>query len=193
MATIELPVTPAPKTMTIEEFLALPEDGVARELIFGEVREKGMTVRNEVHSRTMASTARHLGNWAACSSAKTYEVLCGEVGFILDEVDRLVVGVDVAVNLRHREPVAGLETSMARGAPHVAVEILSPSDVQKEIHDKVRLYLSHGTSVVWIVDPDDQTVRLYRRETPPQFFSSDQVLSCEQELPGFSLKVSDLF
>src|SRR5688572_30356502 len=47
----------APKLMTVEEFLALPEDGVERWLIRGQLREsrpeqegEGMTKRNRIHS-----------------------------------------------------------------------------------------------------------------------------------------------
>ena len=36
--------------MTADEFLALPDDGVERWLIHGEVREFGMTIRNRWHS-----------------------------------------------------------------------------------------------------------------------------------------------
>ena len=51
------------KTMTAEELMALPEDGIHRELIRGELREKPMTVRNRKHSRVEAKLAKILGNW----------------------------------------------------------------------------------------------------------------------------------
>ena len=189
MSTIELQ-----KQMTVEEFLALPEDGVDRELINGVVREKAMTVRSESHSRAMASTARHLGNWVAEFTCTKFEVLCGEAGFILDEVDRLVVGVDVAVNhMDRKDDDDHSHTTLVCGAPHLAVEILSPSDTHKDVHEKIRLYLDHGVAAVWIVDPDDRTVRIYRRGQLPVFFNSDQTLACEPELPGFSVRVHDLF
>ena len=60
MSTVELH-----KQMTVEEFLALPEDGVDRELINGVVREKGMTIRNRHHSLTLMRLGRFLGNWVA--------------------------------------------------------------------------------------------------------------------------------
>ena len=49
--------------MTVEEFLALPENGVHRELIQGRVREMGMTVRNRFHSRIEARIVQRLLNW----------------------------------------------------------------------------------------------------------------------------------
>ena len=187
MATVTLP-----KTMTVEEFLALPDDGVDRELIYGEVREKGMTVRNETHSEVMASMSFWLFSWSR--SRRDYRILCGEAGFILDPVDRLVVGVDVAVNIRKADhPAHSTDSTLVSGPPHVAIEILSPSDSQKEIHGKVRLYLDHAVAAVWIVDPEDRSVRVYRRNESVQFFTGDQMLTCEPELPEFSVRVNDLF
>jgi hypothetical protein len=53
----------ASKPMTIAEFLALPDDGVDRELIRGEVKNKGMTYRNRVHAKVVARiTHQLLGN-----------------------------------------------------------------------------------------------------------------------------------
>src|SRR4051812_183807 len=55
------PTTEPPRTswqgvkMTVEEFLALPDDGVHRELIHGRVRELGMTTRNRFHSQIEAN------------------------------------------------------------------------------------------------------------------------------------------
>ncbi len=43
--------TVSKRPMTTEELLALPEDGLDRELIRGQLREKPMTRRNRWHSR----------------------------------------------------------------------------------------------------------------------------------------------
>jgi hypothetical protein len=67
MSTAEHPAEAAAALMTFEEFLALPDDGVRRELIRGELRERGMTIRNRHHSRTMSTIAKVLG---ACPSIR---------------------------------------------------------------------------------------------------------------------------
>ena len=54
---------PPAEAMTAEEFLALPDDGIDRELIRGELRERAMTVRNRFHSSTEARIAHVLDNW----------------------------------------------------------------------------------------------------------------------------------
>ena len=40
-------------TVTTEQLLAMPDDGMERWLIRGELREKPMTVRNRFHSRAL--------------------------------------------------------------------------------------------------------------------------------------------
>ncbi|HEY2251708.1 MAG TPA: hypothetical protein VGH74_11630, partial [Planctomycetaceae bacterium] len=52
--------------MTVEEFLALPDDGVQRDLFYGVVREypgKTVTRRNRRHSRVEARLAYLLNSW----------------------------------------------------------------------------------------------------------------------------------
>ena len=50
-------------SMTTEELLAIPEDGVRRWLIDGELRESPMTVRNRFHSQIMISVGTELKIW----------------------------------------------------------------------------------------------------------------------------------
>lgn len=43
-------------------------------------------------------------------------------------------------------------------APDAEVEVLSPGDAVGDVAEKIREYLSAGTNVVFIVDPDLRTV-----------------------------------
>src|SRR5271157_4922689 len=83
--------------MTVEEFLALPENGVHRELIQGRVREMGMTVRNRFHSRIEARIVQRLLNWLDQQPQPHGEVVCGEAGFRLKGTKESLVGIDVAL------------------------------------------------------------------------------------------------
>src|SRR5882672_4547573 len=89
------------KLMTAEEFLALPDDGVERWVIRGELREKrdtDMTRRNKPHSITEGRVTGLLFAWLNRQPEPRGEVVCGEAGFILRR-DPLVAtaGVDVAL------------------------------------------------------------------------------------------------
>ncbi|MBK1725342.1 Uma2 family endonuclease [Thiocystis violacea] len=50
----------------------------------------------------------------------------------------------------------GFETPYKR-APEICVEIVSPSNSQGEIDEKIELYLSKGAHEVWIVSEDGNT------------------------------------
>src|SRR5438067_992819 len=74
-----MPVAEATRLMTTEELLALPDDGVERWLIRGQLREKPRTVRNRWHSRTLICVAYVLENWLRQQPEPRGSVLGGEV------------------------------------------------------------------------------------------------------------------
>jgi Uma2 family endonuclease len=178
--------------MTAEEVLALPDDGVHRALIRGELREWPMTYRNRTHARLEARLAKLLGNWLDTQPEPRGEVVSGEAGFRLSRGPDSLVGVDVA----YVSPEVALKpsptTSLFEGAPVLAVEILSPSDTQGDVATKVGLYLEFG-SVVWVVDPDFQTITLHRPSQLPETLNTQQELSGEPYLPGFRTQVAAVF
>jgi Uma2 family endonuclease len=77
-------------------------------------------------------------------------------------------------------------------APHLAVEVLSPTDDAEVLRLKIASYLSTG-SVVWVVNPDKQQVEVYAPGQAPQRIGADGVLSGGAVLPDFSLPVAAMF
>ena len=55
------------------------------------------------------------------------------------------------------------DTTLVDGAPVLVVEILSPNDVQEQIDEKIDEYLAAGVLLVWVIDPHDRTVLIYRK------------------------------
>ena len=56
----------------------------------------------------------------------------------------------------------GKKASFVEGPPVLAVEVLSPYDKHKDINEAMEEYLDCGVKLVWIVDPYDDTVTVYR-------------------------------
>ena len=182
--------------MTVEEFLALPDDGIQRDLINGVVREypeKKLTRRNRRHSRVEAKIAYLLNSWLASQPLPRGEVHSGEVGCILHRDPDVTVGIDVAYFSAEVIARCPERTTMIEGGAVLAVEILSPSDVHENVDEKIDQYLANGTELVWIVDPHFQTVRVHRRGSEPELFNIQQELSGEPHLPGLSVPVIAIF
>jgi Uma2 family endonuclease len=179
--------------MTTEEMLALPDDGKRRWLIDGKLREEPMTVRNRWHSRVMARISHLLVKWLDQQLQPRGSVLCGEVGIILRRNPDVTVGIDVvyiSADLAAHHPD---DTTLIDGVPVLVVEILSPSTKEEDTNEKLDAYRRAGVPLVWLVDPHDRTVLIYRPGTPPTLVNEQQELSGEPELPGFRVPAAQLF
>ena len=85
--------------MSVEEFLALPDDGIHRELIRGtsarrtramlERTRAPVTVRNRFHSRIVIRIGQLLANWMDLQPEPRGEVVGGEAGFWLQRNERI--------------------------------------------------------------------------------------------------------
>ena len=78
-------------------------------------------------------------------------------------------------------------------APDIAVEVVSPTDIQYRVVEKAFAYLNAGTRLVWIIEPIGKTVTVYRSQTDIKTFTIDDTLNGEDVVEGFSCQVSQLF
>ena len=179
--------------MTTEEFLALPDDGIERMLIRGRVYELGATLtkRNRWHSKIEARIAAIIDRWLETQPEPRGELFSGEAGFRLGP--DTTVGIDVA--LASADVMARQQDSdrLIDGPPMLAVEILSPSDEHETIVEKINSYLEAGVKLIWVVDPDFQSVTIYRPDANPTLLSGEDEISGDPHLPGFRVPVSKFF
>jgi len=181
--------------MTLEEFYALPDDeSVDRMLIRGVLVEEPMTKRNRWHAMVEARISALLVQWLDSQDDPPGTAFSGEVGCeLVDGEDVSSVGIDVALFSNERINEQPTNAACIKGAPILAVEILSPADVLERIQQKTDVYLASGTSLVWIVDPHFRTVSVFSGESAPFMVSGDDFLTAEPHLPGFSVRVSEFF
>lgn len=196
-------IVEAPALMTTEQLLAMPDDGVERWLIRGQLREKPaisgqlrgkkMTVRNRWHSRALLRTGRFLDVWLDQQPEPRGTALGGEAGVRLTRNPDTTVGIDVvyvSAEVAARNPD---DTTLIDTIPVLAVEILSPSHTVEDIDEKIDEYLTAGVPLVWIVNTRRRTVTVHRPGHEPELINARQELSGEPELPGFRVRVADLF
>jgi Uma2 family endonuclease len=186
MATVAAP-------MTTEELVNLPNNGMERWLVAGELRERPMTDCNRSHSRTMIRVGKFLDNWLDEQPAPRGQVLGGEAGVRLSRDPDTTVGVDVVYVSANVVVHQTQESTLIDGVPTLALEILSPNDTIDEIREKIAVYQSAGVALIWILNPHDRTVTVYRSGAEPDAFNALEELSGEPHLPGFRVPVARLF
>lgn len=180
----------APETqLTLEQYEALPED----DLYFDEV-SRGYLVREprpgSAHGRMVTLVSYRLMQYVERhpEAGRIYT----EAGFILAEKPLTVRGPDVAFVRADRVP-PGHPVGMFRGAPDLAVEVVSPSNRAGELLHKVSEFLDAGTTVVWVVDPARQTVVVHDQSGATLVLRAPAQLQAGEILPGFVLDVAALF
>ena len=179
--------------MTLEDLLAMPNDGVKRWLVRGELRERKMTKRNRFHSLAMANLAHFLTDWCKKQPEPRGQVFAGEVGCNLRGDPDSANGIDVVYLDGNQVAKLPKKSTLIEGPPTLAVEILSPNNTIEDVEEKTRLYRETGVKLVWIVNPYSNTVTAYRPKGPPEFFHAESELIAADVLPGFRVAVAELF
>jgi Uma2 family endonuclease len=174
--------------LTIEEYADLPDDGWRTELVRGQVvREPQPSYEHgRMQSRVIAILEAHV-------KARAPHLVCvGPFGVITEEAPGTVRGPDLAVVRRDR--VVDLHRAgFLRGAPDLAVEIVSPSNKAGEIQEKVSEYLAAGARLVWVVYPQTRTVAVHEPGGRARFLTGEEPLEGGDLLPELELRVSEVF
>jgi Uma2 family endonuclease len=190
------------KRVTTEELMAMPEDGVDRWLISGELRESRddqsapraeMTKRNLDHSSVEANFAHLLCAWRDSQPEPHGKVLVGEAGIRFQRNPDTTVGVDVAYVAPDVAAASPKDFPYLDGVPVLIVEILSPSDKHDEISEKIEAYLHAGVTIVCVADPIFKIVIVHRPNSEPQLFNVTQTLKVGPEMPGLHISLRDVF
>ena len=174
--------------MTADELLDRSSELGRCELIRGELIKT--TPAGADHGDITMELARQIANHVR--KHKLGKVYSAETGFILERDPDTVREADIPFVCADRVPDRPMPGFFV-GAPDLAVEVLSPNDRASEVAEKVDLWLRCGARRVWVVDPKRHTVIVHRDPKNAQTLHKDDTLDGEDLLPGFSLKVSDIF
>jgi Uma2 family endonuclease len=120
------------------------------------------------------------------------EVFPDGTGYDLPNGDSVIP--DVSYIVADRVPPYDGELTIA---PDLAVEVVSPSNTPYEVRKKIASYLESGTQRVWVVYPDDMKVLVHWQHadgiTAYRTLGVNDTLTGEDVIPGFSVKVGDIF
>src|SRR3954452_23402038 len=158
------------------------------ELERGEVVE--VSRPGERHGFVCLNVGRILGNYTY-QRRKGYA--CGnDTGVLLERDPDTVRGPDIVLYDQVRR-YNELNPRYSDQPPTLAVEVLSPNDKWGNVTRRIFHFLSRGIAVVWLVDPEGQSVTVYRPNQLPQVFEGGDELTGGPELAEFRCRVSDLF
>ena len=161
------------------------------ELVNGELTE--MSPANTLHAWLAQRISRSIGNFA---EPQGFGFVLVEGGFFPIGDRHTLLAPDVAFVSKARMPIPMPNTFLGF-MPDLAVEIRSPRNTVSELREKAGTYLRHGTRLVWLVLPETEGVEVCRSGADGQvrveFVGIEGVLSGEDVLPGFKLKLRLLF
>ena len=178
------------RLMTAEELWALPEQpGVRYELMRGVPVE--VPGAGALHNLIAALVYRLIYEFARTRNLGL--VFTDGVAYVLGRDPDTVRIPDASFVSRERIPESGIPEGFWLGAPDLAVEVVSPNDRADDVHDKVRDYLAAGTRLVWVLWPKSRSVTAYTPDGQARELDAEQELDGGDVLPGFAVRVAELF
>lgn len=175
---------------TYEDYLLFPDNGKRHELIDGE------------HFMTPAPSTKHQKISSNLHRIISYFVYEKDLGILFsaptDVVlsDQDVVEPDLLFVSSARSSI--ITEKNIQGAPDLAVEIISETTRKTDEIIKRKLYERHGIPEYWIVDPELETVKVYRMTDQGYIRSAE--LSSESNntlttplLPDLRIPLSEIF
>ena len=177
--------------LTADDLLRLYSQGVRGELIRGvlcETMPRGTRTRrnrSEAGGSAWGTFVRNTG--------KLGRLVASDTGVWLEHDPDTVREPDIAFFSAAKMPLDVRVTGYSEVVPDLVVEVHSPSDSMREVHDKARMWLSYGVRLVWVVHPETRTIDVHRPEHTVSTLTEDDSLEGADILPGFTCPITDLF
>lgn len=182
-------LSPRPGTATVKDLLRVNEakNGAICELIDRTLVEKAVGAESDYIAILIAT---YLNNFVL--PRRLGAVFGSQTGLRMVESNIRLPDVSYLCQARWLEWLA-LRQAVVPFAADLAVEVLSKSNTRAEMKRKRREFFASGTRLVWEVNPRRQTIVVYTSFTKRRTLSTADTLDGGDVLPGFTLKVAELF
>jgi Uma2 family endonuclease len=178
------------KLVTAEELWEMPDvPGKRFELVDGEVVE--MTGAGDLHMAIVEILYKLLDRFVEQHDLGL--VRFDGLSYVLRRGPDQVRVPDVSFVAWKSVPEGEASEGFWEGPPSLAVEVVSPNDRANTIYERVQDYLEAGTQQVWVLWPRRCSVSLYSLDANTRELGPDALLDGGDLLPGFSVRVGDLF
>jgi Uma2 family endonuclease len=177
--------------LTYDDFVLFPDDGKRHELIDGEHYVTPSPARK--HQTISWNLTLLIGNYLRANPIG--RAFAAPLDVVFSDFD--VVEPDLLFISKARQDDI-LTAKHVRGAPDLVVEIGSPATRKRDETIKRRLYEKFGVSEYWVVDPELDSIHVYRRVDA--VYTRVQELTLEQQdvlrtplMPGLDLPLAVIF
>ncbi len=172
---------------TYQDLQNTPEDGKRYEVLEG-----ALVVSPSPSWRHQRIVTRVFAMLLKAEDAGHGKVVPGPMDVVMAEHE--VTEPDLLFIVTRRIGIA-TKTHVA-GAPDLVVEILSEATRKRDVITKRRIYERYAVPFYWIVDPEEETVRIFDlregKYPEPATLRAGQELSCPL-FPGVAVDVGSLF
>ena len=177
------------KLLTADDLLELYSKGVKGELIRGVLVEKVSTFGK--HGEVVMRFGIGIGNHIL--PRQLGRIFGSDAGVRLERDPDTIREPDVGFISAARMPLEVEANSYYEVVPELVVEVVSPSDTRREVHEKAQMWLEYGVLLVWVAHPDTRTVDVYHLDSAVISLTDEDTLDGAPVLPGFTLPVRQVF
>lgn len=176
--------------LTYEDYVLFPDDGKRHEIIGGaHCMTPAPNTKHQQISRNLLSLLAPF-----IKQHRLGEVFDAPYDVILSDED--IVQPDLLF-VAHAHLYRITEQNL-QGVPDLIVEILSSGTRKKDELTKRKLYERFGVQEYWIIDPELDTIKIYRQIdqgfAPPEEFSRPDAQQLTSDLfPDLTICLSDIF
>jgi Uma2 family endonuclease len=171
-----------------EQFAEIPFDFPV-DLVRGEIVE--MPYSGMQHGVVCSNVCDPVKAWVR--STRSGIVATNNTGIITERSPDTVRCPDVLYLSRERLPAGVVSSGVLEIAPDLVIDVLSPNDVWKGVLERITEYFAAGVREVWVIDPEETAVHVFRPDVMPRKLSNVDVLESPDVLPGFSCQVAQFF
>ena len=177
-----------PRLVTADELLELSSNGFCGELIRGEL------VEEMPPGFRQGKIVLRLGALLlAFVDPRRLGTLVVESGVWIERNPDTVRGPDVAFFGVESVPLAADILGYTEIVPDLVVEVRSPNDSRRQLHDKAIMWLDSGVRVVWVVLPERRSVDVYRSTRQVDTVAEPNALEGGEILPDFRCELAEIF
>ena len=174
------------RLVTAHDLLRLSSGGFYGELIRGELCERMPPGFH--HEKIVAKLIALLLVFAESRNIGT---VIGGAGVWTERNPDTVRAPDVQFFSAERLPLDADIPGYAETSPDLAIEVRSPNDRPRDVHDKAIMWLNAGVELVWVVLPEHRCVDVYRRRHEVVTVTDADSLDGLDVIPGFSCALED--